>query len=99
MLSGGSLASWSVTNAALTWTVTVSPCAKSVSGSTVHVDGPPFTTNVWFPVPEPVTGKDCLVAFTASENVTPIVLVTATLMALSTGSVVETDGAASPPQG
>jgi hypothetical protein len=44
MLSGGSFVSWSVTEAAKTVTVQVSPFVKSVLGLIVKTLGPPVTT-------------------------------------------------------
>src|SRR5436190_2675799 len=49
MLSGGSPASWSVTCAATTVTVQVSPPVKSAVGSSVNVVGPPLSANVCAP--------------------------------------------------
>src|SRR5436190_6815327 len=70
MLSGGSPASWSVTCAATTVTVHVSPPVKSVVGSSVNVVGPPLSAKLCEPeVVQEIVNEDA-VAFTASSNVT-----------------------------
>src|SRR5436190_477847 len=70
MLSGGSPASWSVTCAATTVTVQVSPPVKSVVGSSVNVVGPPLSANVCAPdVVHEIVNEDAA-ALTASSKVT-----------------------------
>src|ERR1044071_7498717 len=70
MLSGGSPASVSVTCAATTVTVHVSPPVKSVVGLSVKVVGPPLSANVCAPEVVHEIVNDDVVAFTASSNVT-----------------------------
>jgi hypothetical protein len=69
MLSGGSFVSWSVTCAAKTVTVQVSPFVKSVLGLIVKMLGPPVTTvsttlrvplvvqTIWNQLPVTLTGS------------------------------------------
>src|SRR5438093_12227623 len=96
MLSGGSVASWSVTFAAKIVTVHVSEPAKSASGLSVKVVGPPLTVAVW-PSLEPQEIENQLpVTFTGSLNVIVMLLVKDTSPAPLAGFVLETVGAASP---
>src|SRR4051794_34315892 len=94
MLSGGSLASWSVTCAAKTVTVQASPNWKSLAGLTVKVVGPPVTTvSATFFVPEVQTIWNQLPAtFTGSEKVIVRLVVLDCWMAVSVGVVAVTDG-------
>src|SRR6185436_13882428 len=70
MLSGGSPASASVTCAARTVTVHVSPPVKSLFGLSVNVVAPPLSTKVCAPVFVHEIVNDEPVALTASLNVT-----------------------------
>jgi hypothetical protein len=95
--SGGSFVSWSETCAATIVTVQLSPAAKSESGSSVKVVGPPPTAAVWGPLVaheieyhEPVTS-------TGSLNVTETLAAVATSVASIPGERAVTDGAASAP--
>src|ERR687885_1532771 len=96
MLSGGSVASWSVTFAAKTVTVQVSEPTKSVSGSSVNVVGPPVAVAVWPPLDVQEIENQLPVTFTGSLNVIVMLLFRATLPAPSVGLVLETVGAWSP---
>src|SRR5919109_3711435 len=96
MLSGGSVASWSVTFAAKTVTVQVSEPAKSLSGSSVNVVGPPLAAAVWLPLELHEIENQLPVTFTGSLNVIVTLLFRATPPAPSAGFVLETVGAASP---
>ncbi len=95
MLSGGSLASWSVTWSARTTNVQLSPQTKSASGSIVNVVGPPLTAAVCVPLSEQESVYQAPVTFTASVNVTVTFVSTGTLEAPSAGTVLATAGAAS----
>src|SRR4051812_2708933 len=95
MLSGGSTVSWSVTSAATTVTVQVSPWEKSELGSSVKVVGPPETVAVCAPLAlqeieyhEPVT-------LTGSLNVIETLEPTSTPEAPLGGTVEATLGATS----
>src|SRR6185436_3200710 len=91
MLSGGSPASVSVTCAASTVTVQVSPPVKSAVGSSVNAVGPPLRLNVCAPeVVHEIVNEDAL-AFTASSNVT-VMLVSGELVLAFTGVVAVTLG-------
>ena len=70
MLSGGSVASWSVTFAARTVTVHDSFVAKSAVGSSEKVVGPPETPAACEPLVAQEIVNDAAVAFTGSVNVT-----------------------------
>src|SRR5919199_3402542 len=96
MLSGGSVASWSGTFAAKTFTVHVSEPAKSASGLSVKVVGPPLTVAVWPPLELQVIEYQLPVTFTGSLNVIVTSELSATLPAPSAGFVLETTGAWSP---
>src|ERR687886_1525513 len=96
MLSGGSVASWSVTLAAKTVTVHVSEPTKSDSGSSVKVVGPPLTAAVWAPLELHEIENQLPVTFTGSLNVIVTLLFSATLPAPSAGLVLVTAGAWSP---
>src|SRR5919204_1048758 len=96
MLSGGSVASWSVTFAAKTVTVHVSEPAKSASGLSVKVVGPPLTAAVWPSLELHEIENQLPVTFTGSLKVIVMLLFSATLPAPSAGLVLETVGAASP---
>src|SRR6266545_7809822 len=95
MLSGGSNASTSVTPAARTVTVHVSPCVKSVSGLSVYVVVPPVSTNVCAPDVVQLIVNDAPVAFTGSLNVMETFVFVSWFVAVSAGVVDDTDGAAS----
>src|SRR4051812_14810164 len=92
MLSGGSFASWSDTSAAYTVAVHVSSCAKSVSGSSVNVDGPPLTTAVWLPLDVHEMSYQVPAAVTGSEKVMLMLAPTSTPVAPSSGDVAVTAG-------
>src|SRR5256885_1734656 len=79
MLSGGSVASWSVTFAAKTVTVHVSEPTKSASGSSVNVVGPPLAAAVWPPLEEQEIENQLPVTFTGSLKVIVTLLSSATL--------------------
>src|SRR5919206_2768685 len=96
MLSGGSVASWSVTFAAKTVTVQVSEPAKSLSGSSVKAVGPPLTVAVWPPLELQEIEYQLPVTFTGSLNVIVTLLFNATSPAPLAGLVLETVGAWSP---
>src|SRR6266550_1929095 len=96
MLSGGSVASWSVTFAARTVTVHVSEPTKSASGSSVKVVGPPLAVAVWPPLELHEIENQLLVTFTGSLNVIVTLLVRATSPAPFAGLVLETVGGWSP---
>src|SRR5436190_171369 len=95
MLSGGSPASWSVTCAATTVTVQVSPPVKSVVGSSVNVVGPPLSANVCAPVVVQLTVTELLVIVTGSLNVTVRIVSAATVREPLVGVTAVTLGAAS----
>src|SRR5436190_21711911 len=91
MLSGGSPASWSVTCAATTVTVQVSPPVKSVVGSSLNVVGPPLSANVCAPdVVHEIVNEDAA-ALTASSNVT-VTLVSGDVVLALVGVVAVTLG-------
>src|ERR687885_2665937 len=96
MLSGGSVASWSVTFAAKTVTVQVSEPTKSLSGSSVNVVGPPLAVAVWLPLEPHEIENQLPVTFTGSLNVIVTLLARATLPAPSAGLVLVTAGALVP---
>src|ERR1044071_7138885 len=98
MLSGGSLASWSVTCAANTVTVTVSPFAKSTFGLIVNVVGPPVTTvsaTLRVPLVAPTIWNQLPVTLTGSLNVILMLVLFACCVAPFVGVVAVTLGAAS----
>ncbi len=97
MLSGGSMASWSVTCAAMTVTVQDSLFAKSRSGFSVKVVGPPETVAVCAPLEAQLIENHEPATFTASENVIATLAEVATFVAASAGFVDVTVGAASAP--
>src|SRR5205085_12569323 len=73
MLSGGSFSSWSVTCAAKTVTVQLSPAAKSLFGLMVNVVGPPVTTvsaTLRVPLVPQTTWNQLPVTLTGSLTVT-----------------------------
>src|ERR671928_1283113 len=96
MLSGGSVASWSVTFAAKTVTVHVSEPTKSLPGSSAKVVGPPLTVAVWPPLELHEIENQLPVTFTASLKVIVMLLFSATSPAAFAGFVLETVGAWSP---
>src|SRR5437763_10649734 len=96
MLSGGSVASWSVTFAAKIVTVHVSAPAKSASGSSVKVVGPPLTVAVWPPLEPQEIENQLPATFTGSLNVIVTLLFSATSPAPLAGLVLVTVGAWSP---
>src|SRR5918995_2904748 len=96
MLSGGSFASWSLTWAANTVTVQVSPAAKSVAGSRTKVDGPPEAVDACDPEELQLMSYQVPPTVTASENVTVMLASRATPAAPAAGDVEATFGAASP---
>src|ERR1041385_6541375 len=98
MLSGGSLESWSVTCAAKTVTLTVSPFAKSTFGLIVKEVGPPVTTvsaTLRVPLVEPTIWNQLPATFTGSLNVSVMFVLFATWVAPLVGVVALTVGAAS----
>src|ERR671935_237550 len=96
MLSGGSIVSWSATFAAKTVTVHVSEPAKSASGLSVKVVGPPLTAAVWPSLEEQEIENQLPVTFTGSLKVIVMLLFSATSPAPFAGFVLETVGAWSP---
>src|SRR3954447_13479659 len=95
MLSGGSVASWSVTRVADTVTVQVSSSTKSESGSSVKVVPSPLALAVCAPLVEHEMVNQPLAVLTASENVMLMFEPTATPLASASGDVTVTDGALS----
>src|ERR1043166_8373569 len=96
MLSGGSLASWSVTWAAKTVTVIDSPLAKSTFGLIVNVVGPPVTTvsdTLRVPLVAPTSVNQLAVTFTGSLHVIVTSVLLATCVAPLFGTTVVTLGA------
>ena len=93
MLSGGSVASWSVTFAAKTVTVQVSEPTNTASGSSVKVVGPPLTVAVWPSLELHEIENQLPVTFTGSLKVIVMLLLRATSPALFAGFVLETVGA------
>src|SRR6185436_6936548 len=91
MLSGGSPASWSVTCAASTVTVQVSPPVKSTVGSSVNVVGPPLRLNACDPLVVHEIVKDEADALTDSSNVT-VMFVAGNVVEALVGVVAVTDG-------
>src|SRR5205085_1332359 len=98
MLSGGSSVSWSVTEAAITVSVQDSEFAKSTSGSSVKLVGPPLTAAACVPLVAHESVYHEPVTFTGSLKVTATFAFVATPSAPPTGDVVVTDGALSPVQ-
>src|ERR1051326_8543128 len=94
MLSGGSPASASVTCAATTVTVQVSPAVESGVGSGVKVVGPPLSANVCAPDVLQLIVNDEPDALTASSNVT-LTLVSGDVVLALVGVVAETLGGVS----
>ena len=70
MLSGGSLASWSVTWLARTVSVQVSPLVSEIAGSIVNVVGPPVTAASTVPLAEHTSVNQEAVTLTGSLKVT-----------------------------
>src|SRR6476646_7990371 len=99
MLSGGSEVSWSATFAAKIVTLHDSPSAKSVSGSSVNVVGPPETAAVWVPLDAQEIENHEPETFTGSLKVTVIFASAATPPAPFDGEVEATAGAVSVGQG
>src|SRR4051794_30178422 len=99
MLFGGSFASWSETCAATIVTVHVSSWAKSVSGSSVKVDGPPLTAAVWVPLVVHEMSYHPSDTSTGSEKVTLMLSPTRTPVAPSSGEVALTAGGESTSKG
>src|SRR6266540_3651256 len=95
MLSGGSFVSWSVTFAAKTVTVQVSAAAKSESGSSVKLVGPPLTVAVWAPLVVQLSEYQEPVTSTGSLKPIVTLLLTATSTAPALGFRLTTEGAAS----
>src|ERR1051325_11172726 len=94
MLSGGSPASWSVTCAATTVTVQLTPPVKSVVGSSVNVVGPPLSAKACAPeVVQEIVNEEA-VAFTASSNVM-LMFADGEVVELAAGVVEETLGGVS----
>src|ERR671937_302530 len=98
MLSGGSFVSWSVTLAAKTVTVQVSPWTKSALGSSVKVVGPPLTDAVWPSLVPHEIEYQLPVTSTGSVKVMEMFALTATSVAPFAGEVLATAGAVSLPQ-
>src|SRR5687768_12116170 len=96
MLSGGSSVSWSVTWLAKTVAVQAWPPAKSASGSSVKVVGPPLATAVWAPLELHAIENQLPVTSTGSLKVIVTFEPSGTLKAPSVGFVEETVGAGSP---
>src|SRR5215207_4607600 len=98
ILSGGSLVSWSVTWAAKTVTVQVSPFVKSVFGLIVKMLGPPVTTvsaTLRVPLLPQTIWNQLPVTLTGSLKVTLRLVFVARLVAPLVGVVAVTVGAAS----
>src|ERR1051326_1701552 len=96
MLSGGSFASASVTPAARTVTVQVSPCVKSTVGSSVNVAlGLELVENVCAPEVAQLMVKLAPLAFTGSLKLTVTFVAAPTLVAPFAGVVELTLGAVS----
>src|SRR5919204_5033037 len=95
MLSGGSFVSWSVTFAAKTVTVHVSPWTKSLVGSSVKVVGPPLTVALWPSLVPHEIEYQLPVTSTGSLNVIETFELTATPVAPFAGVVLATPGAVS----
>ncbi len=93
MVSGGSLASWSLTCAATIVTVQLSPAAKSAVGSRVKVVGPPETVAAWAPLVVHVMPNQLPATSTGSEKVMARLALIACWVAPLAGVVAETDGA------
>ena len=96
MLSGGSVASWSVTFDAWTLTVQVSFAAKFAVGSRVKVVGPPLAVAGCAPVVPQEMAYQLLVTFTGSLNVIVTLESRATPVVPGAGIDELTVGAASP---
>src|SRR5919199_5877368 len=95
MLSGGSFVSWSVTFAAKTVTVQVSPWTKSLVGSSVKVVGPPLTVALWPSLVPHEIEYQLPATSTGSLNVIEMFALTETSVAPLAGVVLATDGAVS----
>src|SRR6266550_1057647 len=93
MLSGGSFSSTSLTEVSSTVTVQLSLRLKSVSGSSVYVDGPPLTVAVWSPVEPQEIEYHAPVTLTSSLNVIVMFESRATSDASASGEVALTRGA------
>ena len=94
IVSGGSIASWSLTRLASTVTVQLSPSTKSLSGSSVKVVGPPDTVAVCAPLVVQDIVNQLPVTLTASLKV----IVTepfGDVLPPGVGAVLATDGAMS----
>jgi hypothetical protein len=94
-LSGGSSVSWSETWPPNTVTVHVSAVAKSASGFSVNVVGPPLTVAVCAPLEPHEIEYHVPLTFTGSLNVIETLLLTSTPVAPEAGFVLATVGAAS----
>ena len=99
IVSGGSLASWSATWAATIVTVQDSPCAKSTSGFSVKLCGPPLAIAVCAPLVAHEIENHEPVTSTCSEKSIVMSASTGMPTAPFAGVVDETDGAASPTHG
>src|SRR5918994_114811 len=97
MLSGGSIASLSVTSEARTRTVQVSLAEKSVVGLSVNAVGPPVTVAVCPALDPQEIADQLLVVSTGSLNVIVMFASRATPVAPFAGVVAATDGGASSP--
>src|SRR4051812_24370395 len=95
IVSGGSLASWSDTRLAVTVTVHVSLAAKSVSGFSVKVVGPPLTVAVWAPLLAQEMLNQLPLTATGSLKVMSMLASSATPAAPLDGIVLATVGAVS----
>src|SRR6266496_3140144 len=96
IVSGGSFVSWSATLAAKTVTVQFSLDAKSASGSSVKVIGPPLALAVCVPLREQEIENQLPVTSTASLKPTPMTASTGTPLAPLTGEREVTEGGWSP---
>ena len=95
MLSGGSFASWSLTWAASTVRVQVSPFARAMSGSSVKVDGPPLKVVETLPLRLHSSVNQEEVTLTGSLKVTDRLALIGKSAAPSSGKVSTTSGARS----
>src|SRR2546427_10797541 len=98
MLFGGSAVSWSVTSEARTVTVQLSEKAKSTTGSSEYVAGPPLWMAAWEPLEAQAIVYQAVETSTGSLKVIAMFVLKPTPTAPDRGDVAVTAGALSPGQ-
>src|SRR5437879_10564207 len=96
MLFGGSAVSWSVTSEARTVTVQLSEKAKSTTGWSEYVAGPPLWMAAWEPLEAQAIAYQAVETSTGSLKVIVMFVLKPTPTAPDRGGVAVTAGALSP---